>query len=160
MTPPPSHPPHLFPEPVPGGSLIGSVGSRFAAAFTLYQAQTPSPNLAVQTDTDTSHAPTYTSFNSDFDPPQTRMEVEMNGIIKSMSRTKIEGLVTLAWIRRIPRQEEGKLRGLVSSAVRNGLLSCDDIYSTQMNSLASLPTEVQSPKIPLLLPPFFCFAQN
>jgi hypothetical protein len=73
----------------------------------------------------------------------------MDGIIKSLSRTKIEGLVTLAWIRRIPQQEEGKLRGLVSSAVRDGLLNCDDIYATQMNSFARLPTAVRIPFPPV-----------
>jgi hypothetical protein len=151
MSPPPSNPPTLFPEPVPGGSIIGSVGSHFAAAFTLYQSQHqhlpqhPQPSQPVQTAPDHSHAPTYTSFNSDFQPPQTQIEAEMDGIIKSLSRTKIEGLVTLAWIRRIPQQEEGKLRGLVSSAVRHGLLSCDDIYATQMNSFARLPTAVWTP---------------
>src|SRR5271170_5966996 len=155
MSPPPSNPPTLFTEPVPGGSLIGSVGSQFAAVFTLYQSHHqlhpqlhPAQQPHTQTGPDHSHAPTYTSFNSDLQSPQTQIDAEMDRIIKSLARTKIEGLVTLAWIRRIPQQDEGKLRGLVSSAVRDGLLTCDDIYSTQMNSFARLPTAVRSPSSP------------
>src|SRR5271170_2107942 len=110
MTPPLSQP-HLFPETVPGGSLIGSVNSRFAAAFTMYQNKYPSKN-----DTVRSHAPTYTSFNSDIhsQSPQCEASVEADlvAIIQNLSRSKIEALVTQAWIRNIPNQSDDKLRDL------------------------------------------------
>jgi hypothetical protein len=138
MTPPP----RLYPETVPGGSLIGSVNSRFAAAFTLYQSKHP-----LFQGTAESHAPTC---NSDFQPnhplPQQRdessIDADLVNIIQNLSRSKIEALVTQAWIRNIPNQTEEKLRDLVTGAVKKGILSHDDIHYTCTNSFTCLPTEV------------------
>jgi hypothetical protein len=136
MSPPSSHP-SLFPETVPGGSLIGSVNSRFAATFTLYQSRHQQSGII------RSPAPTYTSLNSDY-PSQTNscIDEDLTSIIQNLSRSKIEALVTQAWIRNIPNQSEEKLRDLVSSALRKGILNHDDIYSTCTNSFTSLPTLV------------------
>ena len=147
MTRPPPQP-RLYPETVPGGSLIGSVNSRFAAAFTLYQ-QNPQFNSTIH-----SHAPTYTSFNSDFQPHRlpvleqpslpssVPVDADLLKLIQNLSRSKIEALVTRAWIRNIPNQPEVKLRDLVTGALKKGILSRDDIYYTCANSFACLPTEV------------------
>ena len=137
MSHPPSSHPSLFPETVPGGSLIGSVNSRFAATFNLYQSRHH------QSGTICSTPPTYTSFNSDY-PSQLDActDADLINIIQNLSRSKIETLVTQAWIRNIPNQSEEKLRDLVSSAVKKGILNHDDIYSSCTNSFTSLPTEV------------------
>ena len=133
-----SHP-CLFPEPVPGGSLIGSVNSRFAATFALYQSDHPQG-----TETVVSRVPTCNSKERDHEPahPRPRQDPEIVDVIYSLSRPKIEALVTQAWIRNIPNQSEEKLRDLVGGAVEKGLLNQNDIYSTFNNSFDSLPTEV------------------
>lgn len=135
--PPPSSLPRLFPETVPGGSLIGSVNSRFAATFTLYQSRHH------QSEAIHSPAPTDTSLNSDY-PSQTDSctDAGITNTVQSLSRSKIEALVTQAWIRNISNQSEEKLRDLVSSAVKKGILNHDDIHSTCTNSFTSLPTQV------------------
>jgi hypothetical protein len=140
MTTPTSRP-RLFPETVPGGSLIGSVNSRFAASFTLYQ----SKHSFNGTNTVRSRAPTYSS-DYDAQPCQSQPSVDADlvNIIHHLSRSKIETLVTQAWIRNIPNQSEEKLRDLVTGALKRGILSHDDIHSSCTNSFTSLPTHVSS----------------
>lgn len=141
MTPPASQP-GLFPETVPGGSLIGSVNSRFAAAFTLYQSKQHFHDGTVH-----SHPPTYPSFNSDHQPhppllPEPPIDADLVNIIQNLSRSKIEALVTQAWIRNISNQTDEKLRDLVNGAVKKGILSHNDIHCTSANSFTCLPLEV------------------
>lgn len=139
MTPPASNP-RLFPEPVPGGSLIGSVNSRFAATFTLYQSHNPSENGQIP------DVPSYETFNSDYqpDPSQSdsRDDKDVKNMIQNLSREKIEALVTQAWIRNIPNQSEDKLRELVAGAVKKGILTPDDIQISCVDSFTCLPTQV------------------
>src|SRR4030095_184774 len=115
-------------------SLIGSVNSRFAATFTLGQFKI-NPNI------NDSHPPTYTSLNS---PPSTQEDANIVNVIQSLSRSKIEGLVTHAWIRNIPNQSDEQLRDLVSSAVKRGILNRDHVTSACTDSFTSLPTKVIS----------------
>lgn len=135
----PASDPRLFPETVPGGSLIGSVNSRFIAAFTLSQNKGVPKNDA----TVRSAAPTYTSFNSDTGSQfQFLLENDLMNTIQNLSRAKIESLVTQAWIRNVPNQPDEKLRDLIAGAVKKGILTRDDIHSSFANSFTCLPTEV------------------
>jgi hypothetical protein len=132
---PPSPYARLYPEPVPGGSLIGSVNSRFTVASSaLYQSKYPI--------TAHSQAPTYTSFNSDYTQSGASVKGDLTNIIQALSRPKIESLVTQAWIRNISNQSEEKLRDLVVGAVKKGILSRNDVHNTCTNSFTCLPTEV------------------
>jgi len=136
----PASDPRLFPEAVPGGSLIGSVNSRIFATFTYKSAH--KANTSVR-----SAAPTYTSFNSDASPHlESLFDEDITKTIQNLSRSKIEGLVTQAWIRNIPKQSDEKLRDLIASAVKKGILTQDDVHSTVANSFICLPTEVTSPE--------------
>ena len=130
----------LYPDPVPGGSLIGSVDSRFSAtAYTLYQKTYPRRKH--------SSIPVEASLDSTLpsDPDISRIQCSVDpltGVILNLSRSKVEALVTQAWIRNIPAQSEDKLRDPVIGAVNKGILNRDDIQSTFTNTFSGLPTEV------------------
>jgi hypothetical protein len=133
----------LYSDPVPGGSLIGSVDSKFAAqAYTLYSAKQPK-NKATRIN----HL-THDSLSSSLPSDTSQLEPSLdplNGIIDCLSRSKIEALVTAAWIRNIPNQSEAKLRDLVIGAVNKGILNQEDIQSTFTNTFSGLPTHVNLP---------------
>ena len=133
MSPPLSHP-NLLPETVPGGSLIGSVNSRFAATFTLSQSKNNSS---------TADSQVHTSFTSS---PSLSAPEDANfaNLIQSLSRPQIECLVTRAWIRNIPNQSDDKLRDLVSAAVKRGILDRDNVTRAYTDSFTCLPTKVVS----------------
>ena len=136
--------PHLFPETVPGGSLIGSMTSNFAATFTLLQSG------AHRTDPH-SKTPTSTSLESDFQQQimptsDTPTDSELASAINNLSRSKMETLVTQIWFRNLPNQKEGKLRDLIAGAVEKGLLKEIEIYNACDNCFTSLPTDVYSLK--------------
>jgi hypothetical protein len=144
--------PQLSPESVPGGSLIGSVNSHFAAAaITIYQAI---PRVETQSST-RSAPPTYKSFISDEPPlaPSTESPVDATlvGVIQNLPRAKIEALVTQAWVRNIPNQSDDKLRELVKGAMKKGILNHDDIGSASEGSFTCLPTDVIPQTIRLTL---------
>lgn len=132
----------LYPDPVPGGSLISSVDSRFqAAAYTLYQTSGPGKTHA----SIYSHPTTHASLTSSLPSETSRVECPVDpltGVIQHLSRSKVEALVTQAWIRNIPNQPEDKLRDLVIGAVSKGILNRDDIQSTFTNTFSGLPTNV------------------
>ena len=135
--------PQLSPEPVPGGSLIGSVNSQFAAAaVTIYQ---NIPRVDTQSST-RSAPPAYKSFVSEEPPlaPSTESPVDATlvGVIQNLPRAKIESLVTQAWVRNIPNQSDDNLRDLVTGAVKKGILNQDDIGSASEGSFICLPTDV------------------
>jgi hypothetical protein len=137
----PASRPRLFPETVPGGSLLGSVNSAIFTKFT-----SPKAGSGVPNSTSTySAAPTYTSFNSDASPLLTSLEKDTAKTIQNLSRAKIEDLVTQAWIRNIPNHSDENLRDLVTSAVKRGILTHDDVQSSFANSFTGLPTEVCLP---------------
>ena len=132
--------PRLFPEPVPGGSVIGSIDSAIFATFSLNGGN---GSVTQNTSSIRSKPPTYTSFNSDASRHLDSFYVEdISKTIQNLSRAKIEGLVTQAWIRNIPNQSEEKLRDLVASAVKRGILTNDDVQSSFANSFTGLPTDV------------------
>ena len=132
----------LYPEPVPGGSLIGSVDSRFgAAAYTLSQT---TDHIRLHSSIH-SQLPKHASVSSTLPSETSQLECSVNpltGVIQHLSRSKVEALVTQAWIRNIPNQPEDKLRDLVIGAVNKGILNQDDIQSTFTNTFSGLPTNV------------------
>jgi hypothetical protein len=142
--------PQLSPEPVPGGSLIGSVNSHFAAAaITIYE---PIPRVETQSST-RSAPPAYKSFVSE-EPPlapsiESPIDATLVGVIQNLPRAKIESLVTQAWVRNIPNQSDDKLRDLVTGAVKKGILNPDDIGSASEGSFTCLPTDVFPRRIKL-----------
>ena len=142
MNVPPSPQPALYPETVPGGSLIGSVTSQFAASFAICQKSTRTSN-DVNSTVDSRETTAIGTSPSAKEPTEHDIS-DIQSVIQNMSRPKIEKLVTQAWIRNIPNQSEDKLRHLVSGALRKGLLNEDEIYDTFPASLISLPTHVHS----------------
>jgi hypothetical protein len=133
----------LYPDPVPGGSLIGSVDSKFAAqAYTLYSTKPPKHKPRITQPGNSSLSSSLPSDASALEPCPN----PLNGVIEGLSRSKIEALVTAAWIRNIPNQSEAKLRDLVIGAVNKGILNQEDIQSTFTNTFSGLPTSVLSLK--------------
>lgn len=140
----------LRPEPVPGGSLIGSVKSQFAAAaITICQKV---PRIETQS-SNVSSLPTYNSFDPIANEPpedsatEPSVDATLVDVIQNLPRGKIESLVTLAWIRNIPNQSDDKLRTLVAGAVKRGILNYDDIESATEGSIICLPTGVTCSRV-------------
>jgi hypothetical protein len=128
----------LYPEATPGGSLIGSVNSRFAAAVI-------SPNVSIYYS-----PPKPTSLNpSEENHSKPRVDIgtqtpysEAFAIIENLPRADMEALVTRAWMHTIHDQSEDNLRSLLLGAVNHKLLSEDDLRNTCSNSFSRLPTKV------------------
>jgi hypothetical protein len=126
----------LKPEPVPGGSLIGSVNSHFAAAaITIYQ---KAPRVEAHSSCESSDS----NEPADNSATEASVNTTLVDVIQNLPRAKIESLVTQAWIRNIPNQSDDKLRNLVTGAVKRGILNHDDIESATEGSITCLPTGV------------------
>jgi hypothetical protein len=131
----PTKAPQLFPEAVPGGSLIGSVNSRFA--ITAYGICGPDPATGGDKGADGYPQSTVCS-------PDQSFGYDFAAIVENLSRTEIEALVTRAWIRSIPNQSNEKLRDLVTGSLRRGILTEDDIHTFSPCPFTRLPIEVIS----------------
>jgi hypothetical protein len=137
--PPPSS--RLYPETVPGGSLIGSVNSHFAAA-------------AISPDASVYYNPTLLNSDLHSESPQKPKgevvatptiespDVYVSSIIQGLPRAEMEALVTRAWLYTVHNQSEDNLRNLLFGAVKHKILSEDDIHGTCTNAISRLPTKV------------------
>jgi len=173
--PPLSHP-RRFPTPVPGGSLIGSIGSQFSTTHsqTLRQNDTPpavhSPGMMARPP-----PPTYTSQTSAYIPTRSvscfphedrsvferaggRKSVRLERVVQNLSRDRVASLAIQARIRQIPGESEEELRRIVVGAVSEGILKRHDIQTTCTNSFMSLPTEVRPHLTPKRVPRHFSFS--
>jgi hypothetical protein len=129
---------HLYPATVPGGSIIGTVNSRFATAAV-------SPNVSVyytepSSNSDSHLEPTQAKTKGDAATQSTHADAL--AAINSLPRAKMEALVTRAWLQTVQNQSEDNLRNLLFGAVKHQILSEDDISNTFTDSFTCLPLKV------------------
>jgi hypothetical protein len=155
---PPLPPPQL--SPIPGGSVLGSIGSQFRTIYT-------------ETLSHRSPPPTYTSSSSDYVsrnphnsenahvhrgrssscfPQVPDGEGQLERVVQNLSRDRVASLAIQARIKQIPLESEETLRSIVVGAVTKGILKQRDIQTTCTNSFMSLPTDV-SPQLTPENPP-------
>lgn len=148
--PPLSHPKN-FPSAVPGGSLIGSIGSQLSTAYT----QTLHAKTQHSSQYDPrSPPPTYTSQKPENSPRnkaraascflqgERRQGVPLERVVQNLSRDRVASLAIQARMKQIPDESEEELRRIVVGAVNDGILKPHDIQTTCTNSFMALPTDV------------------
>lgn len=147
-----SHPEH-FPSPIPGGSVIGSVGSQFSTAYTKTihaksrHSSDHDPRI-ITPPTDSSQKLEYTSRHparpaSCFLPAEDGGGVQLiERVVQNLSRDRVASLAIQARMKQIPDESEEDLRRIVVGAVSEGILKPHDIQNVCTNSFMALPTAV------------------
>jgi len=168
---PPLSRPRRFPTPVPGGSLIGSIGSQFSNTHSQTLHQIDTLPLAHSQDVPGSPMP-YTTNTSAYIPSRSvscvidadskiferkdgRKSVRLERVVQNLSRERVVSLAIQARIRQIPAESEEELRRIVVGAVSEGILKGHDIQTTCTNSFMSLPTDVRLHLTPTTVPQRF-----
>jgi hypothetical protein len=157
---PPRFDPKHFPSPVPGGCVIGSIGSQFSTAYT----QTLHDKTIRSSHRDPrSPPPTHASQDLDYTPKEApraascfrqgedRPGVRLERVVGNLSRDRVASLAIQARIKQIPTESEEELRRIVVGAVSEGILKPYDIQTTGTNSFMSLPFDVSADLIPNIL---------